>query len=96
MKDTIYIPGDRLQTGILQFVQASALADCTTVETTASSIAITTSWPVAGFSTGELVAWSILRSLVDGDLRRAFDRLDTDSIGALVGCLTAVRDELVA
>ena len=102
MNDTIYIPQDRLQVGVIQFVRSSSLASCTTGhedDTTDvrgdGSIAITTSWPVAGFSSGELVAWALLRSLVSGDLRRAFERLDPDNLGALIGCLATVRGQVV-
>jgi len=102
MNDTIYIPEDRLQDGILQFVRSSSLASCTNVgeegeadSRADGSIAITTSWPVAGFSSGELVAWALLRSLVSGDLRRAFERLDPDNLGALIGCLATVRGQVV-
>lgn len=97
MNDTIHIPADRLQAGVLQFVQSSALANCTGwIHITGEPVKVTTQWPVAGFSSGEVVAWSILRSLVEGDLRRLLERCDTDTIGALIGCLALVRNELVS
>lgn len=97
MNDTITIPNDYLQTPILQFVQASCLANCTAwIHITGNPIVVTTQWPVAGFSSGEVVAWSILRSLVEGDLRRMFERLDSDNIGALIACLALTREAVLA
>lgn len=97
MNDTITIPTDRLQVGIVQFVESSALAHCTTTERhTNGTVTVTSSWPVAGFSSGEVVAWSLLRSLVSGELRRMFERLDTDTISALIGSLATMRQEVAA
>lgn len=96
MNDTISIPKDLAQAGIVHFVESSVLADCTTTATDEyDRVAVTSSWPTAGFSTGEIAAWSTLRSLVDGELRRFLNTLDADNIGALIACLAFVRGEVM-
>lgn len=97
MIDHLTIPKDSAQAGIVQFVESSALAHCTTFDSNWSDGAVTvsTSWDVEGFSSGERIAWSTLASLINGDLRTFLDRLDADNIGALIACLAMVRAELV-
>lgn len=94
---TLYIPADRLQQAILDFAQASALRFCTTVTSRGDdTVAVTASWPVEGFSTGERIAWDLLASMVDGTLRQAFERLDAENLRALADVLTELHDGLVA
>jgi hypothetical protein len=89
--DTVLIRPDRMQAPIVRFVESSALAYCTVVETKADdTVAVNPSWPVEGFSSGERVAWSLLESLVDGDLRLAFDKLDPKNVGALMAALESL------
>lgn len=97
MNDSVTIPKDLAQAGIVHFVESSALAHCTSIarDDVAGTATVTTSWPVAGFSSGEVVAWSTLRSLVSGELRRFIDKLDADNIGALIACLAFVRGEVM-
>lgn len=98
MNDSVTIPKDAAQAGIVQFVESSALAHCTTMthDEVDGTATVTTSWPIAGFSSGEVVAWSTLRSLINGELRRFLDRLDADNIGALIACLALTREAVLA
>lgn len=104
MNSRIYIPDDRLAPAVLQFVRKSALVACTTghgadddSETDVrgnGTIAITTNLPVTVLSRGEQIAWRLLRSLAEGELRNALENLDGDNVGALVDCLVILRSEV--
>ena len=97
MNDTILVPRDAAQGGIRRFVEQSALAHCTTMNTEEridGALAVTTSWPVVGFSTGEQEAWVTLRSLVNGELRGLLLKSGVDTIWALVACLALVAEEV--
>lgn len=95
MTETITIPTDRLQDGVLEFIGASPLAGCTEY-TTGDAVTIRPLWPVDGFSSGEQAAWRVLCSLIDGDLRRLVERSDAETVAALIGALTLIHFELVS
>jgi hypothetical protein len=96
MPDSIVIPTDRMRPAIMAFVESSALRFCTTFGYTEhDAVEVVPSWPVEGFSAGEAVAWSLLCSLVNGDLRAAFERLDASNVAALMSTLNELHGQLV-
>lgn len=93
----IFIRPDALHPGILRFIQTSALADLTTVEQHPNGWArVAPNFPVAAWSDGEQTLWGILGSLVEGDLHRAFDRLDGRNLTALCALFADWRGAVLA